>query len=721
MKLKNNNMLVAADFFEQTSKLYPESTDDYGLNMKSKALYADVVKQISAINDDFRFDFTSYPALTITDKDSNVLGFAVHPSLRKEHLAEYSCGAAVFNSAFENPKLFEQVRQAIDIAGGDVSGFSVRKDLGEFQESAQTMLKAVLNKSGNVTKYQYLNDLHLSDEDLAKNYQNYLDKEREDFRKKRENVVVMYGDKDKATDDLKAEHEQAKSNLANANSFVEKNTDPNAQADLNRKQQLAAEELRLKNEEVKRRLEQENVAAGKMLNWHEQAIKDKNFRLRTKPVYGDKYTNIQDVIVSDDNYNELYRFRAGLTANVRFTPAGLMNADARAIGQEYIIRRKVSPIKINLPDPDSNSGLSNAELMSFMKNSVIEFHKNWDVPFDKLRVPKAYKKEFDILVKEITAKEALETGYGVGNTEPAPTPAAGPDPVQEKPPTPAPATESVSVPTPVPATPAAASPEPVQARSEPVTPEPGSTPEKVESKPEKPAPVTVPEKVPDQVVESPVADLPEPVKPEPKQVALAVSQGICLIESGRNPGKYIAWGKESFEHTPDSVKKGIAGLCKHHGIKPENITGQFMTDDEKFTLNPKKSGYFKMGRAAIADLMKPPAPTPEPKAVAQEFYVDETEQERFQEFTLDERESKIANGLGTPEILDSPEHHERKEILERDIGEKVAEHLENEDYDEAAFALFDEIANVVNQPVEEKPAAQTTNKKPNIFKNKENL
>ncbi|WP_372821392.1 hypothetical protein ACCE15_19200 [Pseudomonas parafulva] len=713
MKLKNNNMLVAADFFEQTSKLYPESTDDYGLNMKSKALYADVVKQISAINDDFRFDFTSYPALTITDKDSNVLGFAVHPSLRKEHLAEYSCGAAVFNSAFENQKLFEQVRQAIDLAGGDVSGFSVRKDLGEFQESAQTMLRAVLNKSGNVTKYQYLNVLHLSDEDLAKNYQDYLEKEREDFRKKRENVVVMYGDKDKATDDLKAEHEQAKSNLANANSFVEKNTDPNAQADLNRKQQLAAEELRLKNEEVKRRLEQENVAAGKMLNWHEQAIKDKNFRLRTKPVYGDKYTNIQDVIVSDDNYNELYRFRAGLTANVRFTPAGLMNADARAIGQEYIIRRKVSPIKINLPDPDSNSGLSNAELMSFMKNSVIEFHKNWDVPFDKLRVPKAYQKEFDLLVAEITAKEALETGYGVDDPTPAPSPAAGPDPVQEKPPTPAPATESVS--------------EPMQARSEPVPADPGSTPDKIENKPETAAPAVAekvqdnPEPVADKVFESPVVDVPEPVVtvPEVKQVALAVSQGICLIESGRNPGKYIAWGKESFDHTPESVKKGIAGLCKHHGIQPSDVTGQFMTDDEKFTLNPKKSGYFKMGRAAIADLMKPPAPTPVEKPEGREVVIDDPEM--FQGFNLDERETRIANSLNTPEILDSPEHHERQMILEDDIGEKVAEHLDNEDYDEAAFALFDEIANVVNQPVEEKPAAQTTNKKPKIFKNKEKL
>lgn len=719
MKLKNNNMLIAADFFEQTSKLYPESTDDYGLNMKSKALYADVVKQISAINDDFRFDFTSYPALTITDKDSNVLGFAVHPSLRKEHLAEYSCGSAIFTAAFENPKLFEQVRQAINVAGGDVSGFSVRKDLGEFQEPAQTMLRAVLNKSGNVTKYQYLNDLHLSDEDLAKNYQAYLDKEREDFRKKRESAVVMYGDKDKAADDLKSEHEQAKSNLANANSFVERNTDPNSQADLNRKQQLAAEELRLKNEEVKRRLEQENVAAGKMLNWHEQAIKDKNFRLRTKPVYGDKFTNIQDVVVSDDNYNELYRFRAGLSANVRFTPAGLMNADARAIGQEYIIRRKVSPIKINLPDPDSNSGLSNAELMSFMKNSVAEFHKNWDVPFDKLRVPKAYQKEFDLLVAEITAKEALETGYGVGGPAPAPTP----DPVQAKPDTPAPATEPVSVPTPVPATPAAASPEPVQARSEPVTPEPGPTPEKVESKPEKaapavadtvpakPEPVPEPVKVPDQVVESPVADLPEPVKPEPKQVALPVSQGICLIESGKNPGKWIAWGKESFDHTPESVKKGIAGLCKHHGIKPEDITGQFMTDDEKFTLNPKKSGYFKMGRAAVADLMKPPAPTPVVKAEGKEVVIDDPAM--FQGFELDERERNVANGLNTPEILDSPEHHERQEIFERDFGEKVADHLDDEDYDAAAFALLDEINNVVNQVDEEKPVENL--KKPKIF------
>ncbi|EMG2881719.1 hypothetical protein V4100_001007 [Pseudomonas aeruginosa] len=715
MNLKNKNMLIAGDFFEQTKTLYPESIESYELTMKSKSLYSDITKQISRINDDFRFDFTAYPALTITDKDSNVLAFAVHPSLRKDHIGEYGSAAGVFNSAFENSKLFDQVSQAISIAGGDVSGFSVRQDLGEHQEVAKGMFRSVLNGTQNANKFQYLNDLFLNNDDLAKNYENYLENEREAFMKKRESAFVTYGDKDIAGEELKIEHDKAKAENAAAMKSLVENTDPNKQAELNKSQQLAAEQLRLANDAVHRRLNEENKVAGEFLDWHKQAIKDKNFRLRNKPVYGDKFSNIQDVIVSDENYNELYRFRAGISAKVRFTPAGLMNADARAIGQEYMIRRKASPININLPDPDSKSGLSNAELMSFMKNSVIEFHKNWDVPFEKLRVPKAYQQEFELLVADLKAKEALETAYSVGDPDAAPSiPAPEPKPAEPAPtpaehvPTPA---EPVEKPLPV-------QPEPVppvaEARPEPAVPAPteslpsASLPVANAPKPDaEEAPAPAEKALPARSV--PVADVPTPdATPAPaapvKQPEIPVSHGLTLVESKSQAGRFVLWGKESYEHTEDTVKKGIGGLCKHFGIEPKDIAGQWMTSDEKLSLNPKKSGGFLLARTVVADLVNDAVLAEKKAQSVKHAVVDKPNQ--YTEFDIDEKERAIANLMGTPQVLNSPENHERVAIR----NESKADSGDNEVDNKAALKEFDELIkeldNSKNKGVEDEPASK---------------
>jgi hypothetical protein len=722
MNLKNKNMLIAGDFFEQTKTLYPESIESYELTMKSKSLYSDITKQISRINDDFRFDFTAYPALTITDKDSNVLAFAVHPSLRKDHIGEYGSAAGVFNSAFENSKLFDQVSQAIRIAGGDVAGFSVRQDLGEHQEVAKGMFRSVLNGTQNANKFQYLNDLFLNEDELAKNYEAYLENEREAFMKKRESAFVTYGDKDVAGEELKVEHDKAKAENAAAMKSLVENTDPSKQTELNKAQQLAAEQLRLANDAVHRRLNEENKVAGEFLDWHKQAIKDKNFRLRNKPVYGDKFSNIQDVIVSDENYNELYRFRAGISAKVRFTPAGLMNADARAIGQEYMIRRKASPININLPDPDSKSGLSNAELMSFMKNSVIEFHKNWDVPFEKLRVPKAYQQEFELLVADLKAKEALETAYSVGEPDATPAPAA-PEPQsvapETKPPVPAPTPAGpdqspavpvekqipvqpdpvppVAVPSPEPAVPDT-SDKTVPARSEPVAPV-------VESRPEPSVPESSDKPLPAQ--SAPVADTPKPdATPAPtapvKQPEIAVSHGLTLVESKSQAGRFVLWGKESYEHTEDTVKKGIGGLCKHFGIEPKDIAGQWMTSDEKLSLNPKKSGGFLLARTVVADLVNDAVLAEKKAKSAKQAVVDKPNQ--YTEFDIDEKERAIANLMGTPQVLNSPEHDQRVAIR----NESKADSGDNEIDNKAALKEFDELMkeldNSKNKGVEDEPA-----------------
>lgn len=699
MKLKNNNMLVAGDFFEQTKTLYPESTDSYELTMKSRSLYSDITKEISALNDDFRFDYSAFPALTITDKDSNVLAFAVHPSLRKEHIGEFGSASGVFNSAFENSKLFDDVSKAISIAGGDVAGFSIRQDLGEFQDVAKGMFRAVLNKTDNVGKFQYLNDLYLPDDVLTKNYESHLENEAEEFKKQRESAFVMYGDKDHAVTELKDEQQQAKTESESANKAIDENVNPELVDDLNDKKALADEQLRIANEKIKARLEEENKVAAVDLNWHEERMKEEGFKFKVskRPVYKGAFQNIQDVVVADENQNELYRFRTGFTPNVRISAAGLMNPAARSIAQEYMIRKGADPIRIRLPDLDSKSGMSNTELMTFMKSSVIEFHENFNVPFDRLRVPKSYQPLFDELVQEYEAKQALMTGYDVG-------------PEQQEAPAHKPQSTVQPDATSAPAEPEQEPAEPVE-KALPDQPEPSAP--VAEKQAENAASVVADSKsaVSDPVADAPKAEPPEPVTETPKSPDIPVAQGLTLIESKKQAGKYSLWGKESFEHTEESVKKGTAALCKYFGIQPSDVVGQWMTADEKLSLNPKKSQGFLLARTVVAEMVND-AVLAEKAAVAQkEVVVDKPHQ--FDEFDLDAREQAIAESMGTPEVLDSPEQAERVAI--RNGSKNESSTVDDEIDNEAALKEFDALMNELDKAKSES-GAEPVSKKANINK-----
>ncbi|HEJ1837307.1 TPA: hypothetical protein SMW33_004508 [Pseudomonas aeruginosa] len=651
MKLKNNNMLIAGDFFEQTAKIYPESIDNKDDLKQSERDYKPIVEEIKKINPDFQFDYSSYPALTILDKDNNALAFGVHPDVRISFLGEYACANGIFNSAFENKKLFDDVAKAMAVMGGDVQALSIRNDLGEeYQQVAKNMLRAVLDGTQNPDKFNYLNELYVSDEKLAENFEVYREERNAMYLARvREKAYVMYGNPDKESADLKEQHEQAKAESVAAAKAVDENVDADLADELNQKQALADENLETVTDKVKERLKLEDEAAAAELDWHEERMKEFGFKFKVskRPVYKNAFPNIQDVVVADENQNELYRFRSGLSPNVKISPAGLMNPNARAIAQEYIIRKGVSPIKINLPDLDSNSGLSNAELMTFLKSSAVEFHENFGVPFDKLRVPSSYKEIFKEFVNEYEAKKALESGYETGNDEPEP---ASPAPV------------------------AVDSPSPAEPVADPVSEHEIGPVEGVEGvEGAEPVQVVVdPQAAPVPAMAAPGAapsSIKEPVKEPVKSVEIAVSQGLWLVESKKQEGKFVVWGKSSFEHTDESLKKGISGLCKHHGIEPEKIIGQWKTNDVKASLNPKKSGDFINARTVLSGLVqeqKAAEKVEAPKTVK----VDKPD--LFAEFDLDEKEKAIAEAMGTPEILDSTEQAERVAIRNEEPSSPVS-------------------------------------------------
>lgn len=682
MGINNKNMLVAADFYEQTINLIPEPTDDVEKLQSSIARYKGFTEQITAINPAFTFDYSRHPALTIMDGE-NVLAVAVSPELRNSHLGTYACASAVFNSAFADKKTFDDVVKSLSLMGGDIQNFSVRKDLGdEYSTVASNMFTAVKNGTQNTHKLNYLNELYVEPDQLASNYFHQLYVEPEELlanylkirnaetaaylaRTKTPATTISYaGEPDEAEAELKKQHDKAIAENKEAIRAKVQNTDADLADDLNNNAEQARIKLDEENKRVEEHLRQRNEI-GKVDNyWLDKRMREKGFdyKISKTPLFGEKFPYLQDVVVADSTQNELLRFKTGLSNRVIMTHAGLMNPDARAIAQEYAIRKGFDPINIRLPKLDSQQ-YSNTELVTFMKNSVIEFHENFDVPFNKIKVPKQYQKLFDDHVAEYLANKT-EIGFAA-TPDPEPIPVAVDSPAMHD----AMATKQADPAPAVPAEPTSQSPSPDVA---PVV----ATPEQevielpagpvqaapVVDKPSAPTEPVVASKAPEAAKPAPVASpVPAPVaEPEPKKtIAIAVSSGMFILPSKRNEGKGILWGKEDVVSnlSAEQMQTGIIRLCVHNNMKPSDLIG-FWRTESKVSASPVKKGDFLEAKALVSTFRNEPKPE-------KEYVVDRPDQ--FEGKSLSEKEVDIAKMMGTPEVLDSPAHKERAAINDGSI------------------------------------------------------
>lgn len=670
MELTNKNMLVAGDFYEQTINLIPESINDEEKLQSSIARYKGFTEQISVINPAFTFDYSRHPALTIMDGE-NVLAVAVSPELRNSHLGNYACASAVFNSAFADKKTFDDVAKSLALMGGDIQHFNVRKDLGdEYSAVASNMFTAVKNGTQNAQKLSYLNDLYVEPEILLANYMKIRDAETEAYlaRTKTPATTISYaGEPDSAEAELKRQHDKAIAENKEAVRAMVQNTDADLADDLNNNAEQAKANLAVQNQKVHDHLTERNEIGKEDVYWLDKIVKEKSFmkKVSDKPVFGSAFPFIRDYVVADGNNNELFRVKTGLDSRVIMTHAGLMNPDARAIAQEYAIRKGFDPINIRLPKMDGQQ-YSNTELVTFMKNSVIEFHENFDVPFDKIKVPRQYQQIFDEHVAEYL-KNKTEIGFAA-TPDPEPIPVAVDSPAmhdalaaKQADPAPAVPAEPSSQSAAPDVAPVVATPEqevielpagPVQAT--PVVDKPSAPTEPAASSnaPEAamPAPVASPDPAPVPVAE-----------PEPKKttIAIAVSSGMFILPSKRNEGKGILWGKEDVVSnlSAEQMQTGIIRLCEHNNMKPSDLIG-FWRTESKVSASPVKKGDFLEAKALVSTFRNEPKPE-------KEYVVDRPDQ--FEGKSLSEKEADIAKMMGTPEVLDSPQHKERQAINDGSI------------------------------------------------------
>lgn len=666
MELTNKNMLVAGDFYEQTINLIPESINDEERLQSSIARYKGFTEQISAINPAFTFDYSRHPALTIMDGE-NVLAVAVSPELRNLHLGNYACASAVFNSAFADKKTFDDVAKSLALMGGDIQHFNVRKDLGdEYSAVASNMFTAVKNGTQNAQKLSYLNDLYVEPEILLANYMKIRDAETEAYlaRTKTAATSISYaGEPDEAEAELKRQHDKAIAENKEAVRAMVQNTDADLADDLNQKAEQAKAKLAEKNHEVHEHLAERNEVGKEDVYWLDKVVKESSFmkKISDKPVFGSAFPFIRDYVVADGNNNELFRTKTGLDNRVIMTHAGLMNPAARAIAQEYAIRKGFDPINIRLPKMDGQQ-YSNTELVTFMKNSVIEFHENFDVPFNKIKVPRQYQQIFDEHVAEYL-KNKTEIGFAA-TPDPEPIPVAVDSPAMHD----AMAAKQAD---PAPAVPA----EPSSQSSAPDVAPVVVTPEQevielpagpvqaapVVDKPSAPTEPVVASKATEAAKPAPVdSPAPAPVdEPQPRKIAIAVSSGLFVIPSKKNLGKFVLWGKEDVVSnlSAEQIQEGISRLCEHNKIKPSDINGCWMTEN-KVSDSPVKKGKFIEAVVIVKNMRDEQNPE-------KQYVVNRPDQ--FEGKSLAEKEADVARAMGTPEVLDSPAHKERAAINDGSI------------------------------------------------------
>lgn len=672
MGINNKNMLVAGDFYEQSINLIPDVTFEEDKIEQSIARYKGFTEQISAINPSFTFDYSRHPALTIMDGE-NVLAIAVSPELRHSHLGTYACASAIFNSAFADKKTFDDVAKSLSLMGGDIQQFSVRKDLGDENIAvANNMFTAVKNGTQNSQKFNFLNELYIEPDVLMRNYLRIRDEETEAYLARTKAIAenISYGgEPNLAEAELKREHDKAIAENKEATREMVQNTDPDLAEELNANLAQAKSHLVDMTNKVKKHLEERNEVGKEDVYWLDKAIKENKMlkKVSDKPVFGDGFPYIRDYVVADANMNELFRVKTGLDSRVVMTHNGLMNPAARAIAQEYAIRKGFDPIHIRLPKLDSHQ-FSNTELVTFMKNSVIEFHENFNVPFDKIAVPKQYQKLFDEHVAEYL-KNKTEIGFAGTSGPEIPVSVGSPamdDALSDKKDDPAPAE------------PAQAPSQPSKPDVAPEAPEPAPKAVELPDVPVQPAPVV--SEPPSPSEPAPVVDASEPAKQspdaspvpvgqsEPKQaldaepkkepLAIAVSSGMFMLPSKKNEGKFILWGKENVVDnlSPKDIQTGISRLCEHHNVKPWDLIGFWKTNN-KVSPTPAKTGDFLEAK----ELVKLMLPEPE-----KEYVVNSPDQ--FDSKSLADKEKAIAHALDTPNVLDTPAQKEREAIFNGTVG-----------------------------------------------------
>ncbi|WP_060488812.1 hypothetical protein [Pseudomonas sp. NBRC 111121] len=169
--MKHKEMVLAGNWEKQTFDLVPAMQDDPLQESKGLTFYKDQIEQVKAINPDLTFSFKRWPCLTIMNGEETV-AVVTHPSheQKTEHLRSFGCTAALFNGAFYDKEILEDVKKILPIFNAEFKDMKMREDLGEKAEVANYSLKRLHADAFDHVHFAELRSLYTKPATLATNF-----------------------------------------------------------------------------------------------------------------------------------------------------------------------------------------------------------------------------------------------------------------------------------------------------------------------------------------------------------------------------------------------------------------------------------------------------------------------------------------------------------------------------------------------------------------------
>jgi len=168
--MKHKEMLIAGDWFNQTFDLVPAKQANISYEQGEK-FFGETLVKIKEINPNLTFEFSRWPCLTIMNGDETIGVFA-HPDAnqRHEHTKKFGSNVALFNGAFDNKDIVENLRSILPLFNSSFEQLKVRDDLGERKTVADYSLNSITKGAFDHVHFAELRSLYVTPTALAENF-----------------------------------------------------------------------------------------------------------------------------------------------------------------------------------------------------------------------------------------------------------------------------------------------------------------------------------------------------------------------------------------------------------------------------------------------------------------------------------------------------------------------------------------------------------------------
>ncbi|MBK3506758.1 hypothetical protein [Pseudomonas sp. MF6747] len=309
---KINNQVVATSYAADDNKFVGEKISlDTATHEKYKKEYSKFTKEILKNNPDLSFDYSHYPALTVSHNYSAVA--VITPKLTDAGEKDFSnTYVALLADAFRHTDTLDALKNLMPSIGVDFNKLRVRDDLGEKQQLVDDSLDAIKDGSTDF-----------------KNYTNL----RQAMKPLAVKVAAEVEDDFSFSNPELAKNDNDLNEANEARKKLNEDYNPQNVEDVSKKTKL--------HDGIKQALHDQNGRAADEDDWLERRMKelDLHFNHHKTPAYKNlPLPFIHDVTIHDKYNRELLSWRTG-GGSIKIHEAGIFNENAGQLAAEAAYKK----------------------------------------------------------------------------------------------------------------------------------------------------------------------------------------------------------------------------------------------------------------------------------------------------------------------------------------------------------------------------------------------